>query len=784
MEYRILEAGAGGHESITMKTPPEDLRRLLFVALLGAGVFAAGLALAFQRLPEWRAVPVPSAGPFVERYREIGRRLGFAPLETERPHTGLVTHAWDVGVVCAQRRPGEPATADSFGICAEVRQAGELPGDDRTRELSIFFSADGAPRAAAWIRSQLLSSMATDNPVAPRERAETFARLLMAPGESLRPPRNALISGSPALFYELAGSAPAEHVRVLNLPGGSVIATRGYGTAAEGVERNTTFRWLDAGQTLIRCLFVLGVLVLFFVLVGKGRIDVINGALLAGILLLTLIPELLVHDVTPSTLLGYGLWMMIKVLWVFLVWSAGESFLRSYQPNFTTSLDALRAGRLGPRGGRALLYGLALGVSLAGLRLSILSTGTLVPEAWPRAASLSLPLASLWKSSIGHSFVLAGTVMLALAVALRILPARWAPFAAAVAVVLCWPPPLHLESFWIEMAARVLIAGGLIIALRAFGMTALLTAAVTFYLLPAAFYSGLNLAWMPWTFLGAAGTSAAFLVLGLLGLRRPASVEAHRLAPPPFMRRLEEERRLRYEMQLLARMQEGLLPSVPELPGWDVAARSILATEAGGDLYDFLFDEDGRLWVAVGDVAGHGYSCAIVQAMTTAALTSLIRAGSLPSDVLLQVDRVIRRGGSPRNFASLMLLRLDPPTGEVLISNAGHPFPLLVQDGEVEEIDLPGLPLGKGPQRRYLDHTLHLPPGAALVFCSDGLIETQNWQESPYGFDRPLEVLRGATTASAEGMLKALLSDWRRHLGTEEPPDDTTVVVVRRKYDR
>jgi serine phosphatase RsbU (regulator of sigma subunit) len=166
--------------------------------------------------------------------------------------------------------------------------------------------------------------------------------------------------------------------------------------------------------------------------------------------------------------------------------------------------------------------------------------------------------------------------------------------------------------------------------------------------------------------------------------------------------------------------------------------------------------------------------------MTTAALTSLIRPGALPSEILVQVDRVIRRGGSPRNFASLTLLRLDPETGEVLISNAGHPFPLLLQDGDATEIVLPGLPLGKGPRRSYQDVTLHLPPGAALVFCSDGLCETRDYQESPYGFDRPQEILRRTPDAPADSILEILLADWRSHLGSEEPPDDTTVVVVRR----
>ena len=115
-----------------------------------------------------------------------------------------------------------------------------------------------------------------------------------------------------------------------------------------------------------------------------------------------------------------------------------------------------------------------------------------------------------------------------------------------------------------------------------------------------------------------------------------------------------------------------------------------------------------------------------------------------------------------------------------MISNAGHPFPLLILDGDVSEIVLPGLPLGKGPQRHYLDHILHLPPGAALVFCSDGLFEAVDWSSSPYGFDRPQEVLRTLENRSAEEIVEALLHDWRLHLRSEEPPDDTTVVVLKR----
>jgi serine phosphatase RsbU (regulator of sigma subunit) len=759
--------------------PPEDLRRLLALGLLGVLVLAAGLGLAHRNLPEWRSSPMPPPGSFVGKFRELTGAISFRPASgRDTIHTALVTQVTMNGLVCAEREPGDPVTAESYGVCAEVRQEGLLPGSSRPSELAIFFAADGTPRAAAWLRDRTVLNSLTDAREAPRQQIDALKGLLVAPGERLDEPRQPLVTRGLDL-YELVGSSPREHLLLLTTPGGDIVARRQHGTAAEGTAR-LRLPWERFVQNTLSVLFVLAVTLSFFVLIGKRHIDVVNGGLLAIILLVTLIPELFTHEPSASNLIVTSLWMLLKAAWVFLVWSAGESFLRSYRPNFTTSLDSLRAGRIGPRGGSALLYGLAFGAVLAGLRLWLLGLGTLAPATWPRAASLSLPLANVWGSSVNHSFVMAGTVMLALAVTLRILPARLAPAGAAVAAALFWPAPLKLENFWIELVARIILSGVLVAVLRAFGLTTLLTATVTFFLLPAAVFSGMNTGWVPLAFAGSAGTLATILVLGLIGLGRSEEVEARRLQPPKFMRRIEEERRLRYEMDLLARMQEGLLPQVPEVPGWQVAARSILATEAGGDLYDFLFDEDGNLWVAVGDVAGHGYSCAIVQAMTTAALTSVIRAGMMPSEVLLHVDRVIRRGGSARNFASLTLLRLDPRSGEMVLSNAGHPFPLHILDGEVSEIVLPGLPLGKGPQRRYPDCSLHLPPGSALVFCSDGLMETQNWQQASYGFDRPLEVLRGAAGAPAEEILEHLLTDWRRHLGSEEPPDDTTIVVVKR----
>ena len=766
--------------------PRSATPRLLAVLGLGALVFAAGLMLAHAWLPEWRLGRLPPREAFVERYRAVADRLGVR-LEPGAPRVALETRGNTSFLSCGASPEG---TADP--VCTELRievsHPGALARDPKVHSLGVDFSTRGEPRGLRWTIShtELLTS-SIPNP--DLFSARPFARALLQPGEALNEPRRLIIGTEPTFIYGLTRAGEAQHLVLTAIPPSVILAERRPGGPESSIRQaaasSVISAYLASASGVVRALAIAA---LFLALLSRGRIDVVNGALLALAAFAASAPAALLEASSPATLLTSLLVPGGRALWVFLTWSAGESLLRTADPGFTTSLDALRAGRLGPRGGRSLLYGIALGAALAGLGLAIHTAAATLPGLRPQTASLQLPVFSGFgfHDPFGNGIALAAGIMLLLAIARSLVPSRWVPLLVILAGALLIGP-LQLRPFPFELAANALLVTPLVLLGRRAGLTALLTAAVSSLLLPAAVFSGLHPDWLSGAFAATAGPLAGLLVLGLVGLARPAQVEAERLRAPAFMRRMEEERRIKYEMDLLARMQVGLLPqSLPELPGWEVAARSILATEAGGDLYDFLLDDDGKLWVAAGDVAGHGYSCAIVQAMTTAALSSLISPEKTPSEVLRRVDRVIRRGGSHRNFTSLALLRLDPQTGEVVLSNAGHPYPFLITPGpgavaaEIAEISLPGLPLGQGPPREYSDHIFELPPGGALVFCSDGLMETRDGRENPYGFDRPREVLRGAAHASAGGMLDLLLADWRRHLGREEPPDDTTVVVIKR----
>ena len=759
--------------------------RLPAVLLLGALALAGGLALARLWLPEWQGTAVPDEARFVSRYREIAREAGIR-LEPGEPRVQLATGSAGDTMPADDRNldrygPGVRLRGAGRGTRVRLAQEGSLAGDPKLRELVLDLSPAGHPRGLQWGTRGWSRFLSLETAPAPPERVRLLMGLLLSPGESAGELQPAMMAGNAGYLAAIRGGEVPEHLQVVTQAGGTVYVSRRLGSLDEGLARVRRYRVTDllwqVAPSILRFLAVLG---LFLVLLSKGRIDVVNGAIFAALAFVASFLPGVWGDPSTGEMLTAALGGVLQAFWMFVIWSAGESFLRASDASFTTSLDALRVGRLGPRGGRSLLYGLALGAALAGIELAVRAAATAIPGAWPESSSIHLPVFSAGGSNpFNQGINLAGAILVVIAVVRRIVPPRWAPAAAILAGALLLGP-LRIHPLPLEIAGNLAVLAPLVLFGRRFGLTTLLTASVASFLLPAAAFSAWNPAWLPVTLAVTAGSSAVLLALGFVGLRRPDQVELERLKPPPFIRRLEEERRIKYEMGLLARMQVGLLPTtLPDLEGWEVAARSLLATEAGGDLYDFIEDDAGRLWIAAGDVAGHGYSCSIVHAMTTAALASLISPERTPAEVLQQVDRVLRRAAH-RNFASLVLLLLDPKTGKALLSNAGHPWPLALFGGEVSEIEISGLPLGQGPARHYEDISIQIPPGGVVVFCSDGLFEAVDWSSNPYGFERPLEVLRSLENRSAAEIVEALLHDWQKHLRSEEPPDDTTVVVLKR----
>jgi anti-anti-sigma factor len=226
-------------------------------------------------------------------------------------------------------------------------------------------------------------------------------------------------------------------------------------------------------------------------------------------------------------------------------------------------------------------------------------------------------------------------------------------------------------------------------------------------------------------------------------------------------------------------LQRSLLPG--ELPGLDgvgVTARYLPAVEgtrAGGDWYDVLAVDGGRVALVVGDVVGHGAPAAAVMGQLRAALATLLLAGFPPHRALEHLDRFAarQRGAQVSTVACLLL---DPRTGRLSYSSAGHPPPLLLHpDGDLHLDGATGPALGVTPTGGRSLAWAAVQTGATLLLYTDGLVEHRGTT-----FDDGVERLVAAATSRRSLRLPALLDGVLTDLvPTDGAADDIAVVALR-----
>ena len=244
---------------------------------------------------------------------------------------------------------------------------------------------------------------------------------------------------------------------------------------------------------------------------------------------------------------------------------------------------------------------------------------------------------------------------------------------------------------------------------------------------------------------------------------------------------LVDRLRVRDELEVARSLQSDLLPqSAPDLAGYRIAHSYRTANEIGGDYYDFLPLDDGRIVLAVGDASGHGISAGLVMAIANATLKTAIDLDPSPPAVLELLDRVLFRTGGKRAFMTLFYGVLTPETGELEYAGAGHPYPLLRRrGGAVEELGEGSIPLGLSTRGNYVCRRTVIEPGDLLVLYSDGIPEAEGGADGEtFGFDR----LRGQLTQpeSPQAIHDRILRSLDRHLGEQAIRDDLTLVVLDR----
>jgi len=491
--------------------------------------------------------------------------------------------------------------------------------------------------------------------------------------------------------------------------------------------------------------------------------------------------------------------MMFKLLFadipiaviVFFAWAAGESFARERWGERLAAFDAiLRRDPLNATVGRSLLNGALMAPAVATAALGVGAIGVVTGWAWASPSGgtgeilyVGGPAYPVVRSAVDAlSASIAGVLFLLAWTHRR--RALWIGIIAAIVIgtlTATAPPPI--DPFTLRLAFGF---GGIAAAIAVFFRFDLLAATI-------ALFGGSVIAFIAPLLSVARGDLAQDLALALaipfvlivafaiaaLLTRREVVYTYDDLAP--HVKRIIERERVKAEIDAANRIQAALLPiESPRLAGISVASHYRAATEIGGDYFDFLYQKNGEIGIAFGDVSGHGLTSGIVMAMAKAALLVQIENDPSPRTVLEVLNGIVMKTAPKRILMTFFFGILDPQAQTLRFSSAGHldPYVYRAATRTLEALSSWGFPLGVRRREPFREHTVEFEPGDRLVLYSDGLIEAIDDDGEPFGFERFEKTIIGHGESSADEIKKALLSAIRKFTRNRPPEDDQTLVVV------
>lgn len=251
---------------------------------------------------------------------------------------------------------------------------------------------------------------------------------------------------------------------------------------------------------------------------------------------------------------------------------------------------------------------------------------------------------------------------------------------------------------------------------------------------------------------------------------------------PAHVRRIAERERQRVELETARRIQSSILPELPpRIAGMDIAHAYLPASEVGGDFYDVLALDDGRLAIAIGDVAGHGVSSGLVMSGAKSALAVQVTFNPEVLAVFETLNRMVYQSARKRLITTLCYALVDPVRREMTFASAGHLYPYVVsQDGRVRALQSTAYPLGVRPELEIAVTKEGLQAGDTLVMLSDGIVEAHPESSlEPFGFPRIEKTLSILAQETVEKLRDGLLSELDRYVGPAPREDDQTLLVLR-----
>ena len=240
---------------------------------------------------------------------------------------------------------------------------------------------------------------------------------------------------------------------------------------------------------------------------------------------------------------------------------------------------------------------------------------------------------------------------------------------------------------------------------------------------------------------------------------------------------------LQNELDVASKMQQAILPaSFPGGTSFEVYGNMAPARNVGGDFFDVINLENGRMGLAVADVSDKGVPAALFMMSSRTLLKGAAIGMGSPGAVLSEVNDLLNEDNETAMFVTLLYTVYDPNTGEMAYANGGHPTPLVVHgDGSTTELPLTGgIALGVMPNLEYKQDSYTLAPNDTLVLYTDGVSEAMNSEGEEFGVDRLRQIFADRPPTSARVANEAILQAVSDFAGDTPQSDDVTCLVLRR----
>jgi len=245
-----------------------------------------------------------------------------------------------------------------------------------------------------------------------------------------------------------------------------------------------------------------------------------------------------------------------------------------------------------------------------------------------------------------------------------------------------------------------------------------------------------------------------------------------------------QKERFTKELEIARTIQASFLPeTIPEIPGFEIAAVSVPALEVGGDFYDFIPVSQNRWALVIADVSGKGVSAALFMALSRTLIRANLEGKDDTTGALRQANRMIYRDAQSSMFVTAFSLVVDPERLTLSCVNAGHNPPLVIrhESGDATFLREDGIALGVLSEMEIHEEAVSVMPGDLVVMYTDGVTEAFNAKYEEFGAEQLIHIAKDCRALPACEVIEHILDSVRIFAGDTPQSDDITLVVLRVK---